>query len=205
MTNRNLVLGLLASLLIVAAALGLLWVLERGDDVALPDEVLGIPARDADAGLVKVREESREEIRSKLRHAYDYNSDRVGKAYDADAATRFYADFEGSLGVYTVLAVATDTGPLIPESGFDDPDYTGLTPRVERVTFDDDVECLLARTPLRIDPDDPEGAPEGEVETVRSTCQRTSGGLTVRVTGGGDDVTTDDVLKFLDAVWDEVA
>lgn len=204
MTHRNVVIGAVASVLVIAAAFGLLVLLDRSQGIDLPDELAGVPARDSEEALANVDEDRRAELRDAVRAAADYSSEKFSDAYGgAEVDTRFYTSADDGFELFTVIAIADNSGPLLPETNFDDPAYTRLTPRIDRVTFDDDVECLVSYNPVPVD-DGEDGTEADPGEPVRSTCQRSRDGLTVRVIGGGDAVDTDQVIDVLDAAWDEL-
>lgn len=198
MRSRNFVIGLVSSVVVLAAAIGLLALVRAGDDVELPDRVDDLVATDVD-GAFSV--EPPPEAIARQREALDVNSEGWSEVFDGAAAdSRTYVDPEAQdqqpIGV---LAVAADAGPLIPEPGFVDAEQLGFAlPQVERTT-DGDVECLLTRNlPPRAGTDyqPDQAAPDAHL------CQRTGGGLTVRVRSTSSD--TDAVVDLVDALWDEL-
>ncbi len=201
MGSRNLVIGLVASLVVLAVAAGLLVLVESvgDDDLRLPDRVGDLRATDTAAAYPG--RDAPPEVLEQQRSAAEVNSEGYEDAFDgADADSRTYVDPQGDSPVFwTVVAVADDAGPLVPQGGFVDAERLGLAlPPVERVTRGD-VECVLVRNvPPRagapVEPD--EAAPDAHY------CQRRSGSLTVQVRAGISD--TDAVVDLVNDLWDEL-
>lgn len=208
MSGRSLVFTVVGVLVIAGAALGVSLLLDRSDTPTLPDELAGLPARDTEAALggADGDEADAERVASAVeaqRSARERVSERISDVFDgagADVRGYYDADNERTL---TVVAVAADAGPLLPDSGtFDDPALLKIAyPRVEWVEQGDD-ECLLHRTEI-VAADD-EDAEEKRDEYGAVTCQRTSGDLTVRVSATGEP-SMEDTLDFLDDAWEAVS
>ncbi len=186
MGSRNVVIGLVASVLTVAAAVGLLLLVEPagGRDVDLPDRIGSLEAVTEPASVTD---------------RLAYSSEQWARAFDADADSALYRDGDGATDTQvSVTAVAEGSGPLVPEQGFvDGPSLGFALPRVERVVRGD-VQCLLFRSlPPRLGT----AYEPAEAEPDSVLCQRTTSDLTVRVSSSGDlDTTVDQV----DVVWDEL-
>lgn len=203
--SRNFWIGLVASVVVIALAVGVLALVTslRDSDVELPDEVGGLVALDTDAAFPEsstLDDEKRAQTIADRREAQEYAADKLSDAFDgADAAVRSYGEADVLDPLYLVTAVADDAGPLIPENGFDDPEYlrTAL-PRVDRVS-EGDAACLIHRNqpPLADREYDDEAAAIDHM-----VCQRTSGSLTVRVSVTDGDVER--TVDLLDDVWDEL-
>lgn len=203
--TRNFWLGLVASVVVLAAAVGIAFALDRrGSDVELPDTLDGMHAFDSDAGQRELGADDdkviAESIR-KTRSAQGYAEDQVSDAYDgADADIRQYTRLtdDGSNRIYQVTAVAAESGPLLPEGGFPDPERLGVAfPTVDR-TVDGEVACLARYNPVPDGGDDV--SPDDHIQSV--VCQRTSGSLTVRVQTGVAPV--DSVVDVTNAAWDDL-
>ncbi|MFB9312070.1 hypothetical protein [Nocardioides plantarum] len=199
MRSRNVVIGVVSSVAVVAVAIGLLLVLGPydGDEVALPERVGDLVATDVAAAYPDDKDSSK--AIEGARSAADYNSDAYADVFDGAAVdTRVYTDDELRLFV-TATAVRADAGPLLPQNGFADPERQGFAlPTVERTT-EGDVECLLLRSqPPRAGSDyEPD---EAEPDAV--LCQRRSGDLTLQVRAATGD--TDLVVDTTDDLWDEL-
>lgn len=200
MRSRNVVIGVVSSVVVLALAVGLLLLVESvGDDVELPDRVDGLVAADLEAAYPSA--DVPPETVARQRSLDETNADGFSDAFDgADADARSYVDPDSPTdSLVGVVAVAADAGPLVPQDGFVDPEQLGFAlPLVERVT-DGDVECLLVRNqPPRagsdVQPD--QALPDAHL------CQRRSGALTVRVRSTSSD--TDAVVDLVDALWDEL-
>lgn len=187
MGSRNVVIGLVASVLTVVGAIGLLALVSSagGPDVDLPDRI---------GSLEAVTEP--EAVAERL----EFNSEKWAEAFDADADTQLYLDGDAAPDTQVfVTAVAESTGPLVPEQGFvDGPSLGFALPTVERVVRDD-VQCLLFRSlPPRLgttyQPD------QAEPDSI--LCQQTSSDLTVRVSSASGDL--DAVVGQVGEVWDEL-
>lgn len=193
--TRNFVLGLIASVVVVALALGGLALAQAaGDDrIELPDRVQDLTGSDLDEAYPS---DAPDAVAQRQREAAEVDASGLADAYDAAAGSRVYVDADLDLFV-AVRAVAAGTGPLVPDAGFVDPEALGLAlPQEERIT-DGDVECLLTRsTPPRAGAD---YQPE-DVAPDAVACQRTSGTLTVRARAATDDVEL--VVAVVDDVWD---
>ncbi len=200
--SRNLWIGLVASVVVVAAAVALLAVVRSvGDEIDLPERVAGLGAEDSPAGYA-AGEAPPSDLTDRLRRGWAYSAGKVSDAFDgAEAAVRSYRDpDDGSFdGRVLVTAVAADAGPLLPEGVFDDPALAGTAaPALDRVERGD-VECLLRRLSPPLAAAD--GA-EPEIDAI--TCQRTGGSLTVRVstTSGDVDATADLVEELVEELGD---
>ena len=200
--TRNLWLALIAGIAVVVLAVGLLALLDD-DDIALPDEVGGLVAADAPAAYAdsSLDDERLDAIVQDRRDAYAYNNEKAAELFDgAQVATRIYVDVDDDYRQVTVIAVEADAGPLLPSTGFPDPDLIGYAlPSVEWSSHGD-VECLGNRvSPPQAGTDYDEE--DAEIDAV--TCQRRTGSLTVRVSGNGTPL--DDVVELTDDLWDEVS
>lgn len=204
--SRNLWIALVSSVAVLALAGGVLVLTERlgGSDLELPGEVAGLTARDSPDFVEQIDEDSRDRARERNRQLAAYNEDKLGEALDgADVVSRNYVetddDDDGPTSI-NVIAAAADLGPLVPDTGFTDPEAIGFAlPQVERVE-QDDVECLVRRNqPPAADSDyDAEDAAPSSV-----LCQRTSGGLSVRVSAG-PGATVDLLAGIVDDVYAEL-
>lgn len=199
MRSRNVVIGVVSSVVVLALAVGLLLLLDSvGDDVELPERVDGLVAADLEAAYPggDVPPERLEQQAA----AYAVNAEGYRDVFDgADADARTYLAPDSPDTLFGVVAVAADAGPLVPQDGFVDAEAQGFAlPLVERVT-DGDVECLLTRNqPPRAGSD---YQPDQALPDAH-WCQRRSGTLTVRVrTTAGD---TGAVVDVVDALWDEL-
>ncbi|WP_139983063.1 hypothetical protein [Nocardioides litoris] len=198
MLSRNAWIGIIASVVVVAAAIGLLQLVRTvgEDELSLPPQVDDLLAVDSEAFLGT---SGQEDLLATRRAEARTVGESLSEAFDGAAAvTRVYVDRESAESV-TVFAVAADAGPLLPPGGFVDPDRAGLAlPPVERVA-DDGVECLLQRNnPPRAGTDyQPDQAAPDTVQ-----CQRRSGTLTVRAQATFGD--RDRVEDVVDDVWDDL-
>ncbi|MDO9455655.1 hypothetical protein [Nocardioides sp.] len=201
MRSRNFTIGLVASVVVVALAVGCLFLVRSiaGPDLELPDEVDGLVASDLAAAYPDGR--APDKALDRQRSANAFNSDGFSAAFDgAEADTRTYIDTGADdFETVAVIAVAGRAGPLVPDQGFVDPAYVGFAlPQYERVTRGD-VECILVRSnPPRAGTD---FQPDQAVPDYH-VCQRPSGDLTVRVTWRTGD--TDRVVDLVDTLWDEL-
>lgn len=205
MRSRNVVIGLVSSVVVLALAVGLLLLLDSvgDDDLQLPERAGDLVALDTAAGEAVDDGPVAQEAVDRVRAGNDVERRGLSDAFDGAASdVRVYGDTaaDDPTGLLlTATAVAADAGPLVPLDGFVDPAQLGLAlPPVERVT-DGDVECLLVRSsPPRAgtsyQPD--QATPDSQV------CQRRSGSLTVRVRSDGGD--TDAVVAAVDLLWDEL-
>jgi hypothetical protein len=205
MRSRNFVLGLLASVLVVAVAIGLLVLVDRtgGDDLELPDRLGGLSAYDSERAYERLDEDRRDETRKRHESQTAYNESELSDALDgAEVVARSYYSLEDGEGpaAVTVVAADADMGALLPEGGFPQPEASGVAlPLVERVETGD-VECLLRRVdPPRFgdDYDEEDLAPSSVL------CQRTSGSLSVRVSAG-DGATVDQIAGYVDDLYDDL-
>lgn len=197
--SRNVVVGVVSAVVVIAAAIGLLFVVRTvgEDELALPTSVEGLRAAD-DPGTYADYDPDPAVIDGQ-REAAEYDAAGWSDAFDGvAAASRTYLG-DGLDSRVTVQAVAADAGPLLPPNGFVDAPTVGLAlPPTERVV-DGDVECLLQRAaPPRAGTDyQPDQAAPDAV-----TCQRRSGTLTVRAQS--TDLDHDQVTAVVRSVWDEL-
>ncbi|MEO9323738.1 hypothetical protein ABFT23_09625 [Nocardioides sp. C4-1] len=199
MASRNAVIGSVSSVVVVAAAVGLLFAVRAvgADELDLPAEVDGFTAIDT----VRASGTGTDDDVARRAAADDEDAEGWSEAFDgAAAAVRSYVDLDsGDTATLSAVAVAADMGVLVPTSGFPDPAELGLAlPREERVV-DGDVECVLTRVSPPVAGRDyqPDEATPDAV-----TCQRRSATLTVRVAGPVAD--PDRVVGVVDDLWDEL-
>lgn len=198
MRSRNFWIGLVSSVLVVVVAVALLLLVRSGDDeVALPDTIGDLVASDTAAAYPGDGPD--DEQLQRLRTRDDVNADGYSDALDGAAAdSRVYLDPQDPSPI-SVVAVAADTGPLLPQEGFVDPEELGFAlPQAERITRGD-VECILLRNqPPRAGTDyQPDQAtPDAHY------CQQRSGSLTVRVRSTSGD--TDAMVDLVGDLWDEL-
>lgn len=201
MRSRNVVVGLVASLVTVALAIGLLLVVDAtaDDEVELPDRIGDLRAIDTD-GSSPARAVP-DGVGERQRRADEVNADGYSEVLDGAAAdARVYLDPGSAEGeLVSVVAVAGDLGPLVPQDGFVDPEQLGFAlPQTERVT-DGDVECLLLRDlPPRAGTD----YQPDQAEPDAIFCQQRSGTLTVRVRSVTGNLAA--LVNVVTDVWDEL-
>lgn len=198
MRSRNVVIGVVSSVVVLALAVGLLLLVGPADDVELPERVDGLVAADLEAAYPDA-DVPPERIEQQAA-AYAVNADGYRDVFDgADADARTYLAPDSPDTLFGVVAVAADAGPLVPQDGFVDAEAQGFAlPLVERIT-DGDVECLLTRNqPPRAGSD---YQPDQALPDAH-WCQRRSGTLTVRVRSSSSD--TGAVVDVVDALWDEL-
>ncbi|WP_345458840.1 hypothetical protein [Nocardioides marinquilinus] len=207
MSKRNLVIGAVTSVVIVAVALVLaLVVIPRlgGGEVELPEEVGGLTALDElvppGADDDPEAQDRAAENRARQEDSREYSAEKISEIFDgADADQRSYADPDTIDPIYTVIAVAADAGPLLVSNGFPDPEYLGLALPREEWFEQGDAECVGTRL---------ETVPAGEEPTEEQrafgflVCQRSSGSLSVRVSVNDGDV--DAAVDLLDAVYTDL-
>lgn len=201
MASRNAVIGSVSSVVVVAAAIGLLFAVRAvgADELELPAEVDGFVATDT-AEASGDGAESQQFVERRAA-ADEKDADGWSDAFDGAAAdVRSYVDLESAdTPTLSAVAVAADMGVLVPSSGFPDAEELGLAlPREERIT-DGDVECVLTRASPPVagrDYQPDEATPDA------ITCQRRSATLTVRV--GGPLGDPDRMVGIVEDLWDDL-
>lgn len=206
--SRNLWLGLIASVLVVVVAVGLLRLVDD-DEIELPDELAGRTALGTPAAVKGIDDAEKADRALKgQRDATAYNQEKMSDVLDGAAVTsRTYVDFaedkdfDDRLPDVQVLAVAADAGPLLPLYGFGDPEYLGYALPLVEWSEHGDVECLGNRVSPPGADDEDYSEEEAAIDIV--TCQHRSGSLTLRVTVR--DTPVDDVVDLTDDLWDDVS
>jgi hypothetical protein len=205
MSKRNLVIGAVSSVVIVAIALVLaLVVIPRiGDgDVELPEKVGGLTALDT---IRPPADDAEDEEgggggENPQRASQQYSAEKISFFFAApDADQRAYADPDELDPIYDVIAVAADAGPLLVGNGFPDPEYLSIALPRDEWFEEGDVECVGSR--FETVPADQEPTEEQRAFGYL-TCQRSSGSLSVRVSVNDGDV--DAAVDLTEAVYTEL-
>lgn len=137
------------------------------------------------AAIIRLRATSRERTAAALSKAYG----------GAGADVRFYAtsDFRS---LATIAAIRADS-PRVT-TVYDDPKESGLAVPLQQVQTFGSVDCLVLATIAT-----PAGQTPGPRSSAVSACQRTGGGLTVRILWitGVDGVRPQTIAALVDEIW----